>query len=119
MVALSLLAMTLLGACGSLQFALRATRTAQWQARAVDLVADFEEDLQQADPALPLATQLESWRSRLQEALPAAQVLALDQRGVVVGDLGVRWHDLRLMWNGSPGNPAQTLRLPLAHAAPP
>ena len=41
--------------------------------RAVDLVADLDEDLQQADPDQPLAARLESWRIRLQQDLPAAE----------------------------------------------
>lgn len=119
LVALALLAVTLLGACGSLHFALRATRSAAWQSRAVDLVADLDEDLQHTGPALPPAAQLESWRSRLRQELPAAEVSALDRRSLAVGELTTDWLDLRLAWNGMPGDARDFLRLPLAHAADP
>ena len=116
LVALTLLAVTLLGACGSLHFALRATRAAAWQARAVDLIADLDEDLQHADPALPMAVRLESWRARVQQDLPAAEVSALDPRNLTVGETQIAWRDVRLAWNGTPGMPRQTLRLDLPHA---
>jgi hypothetical protein len=116
LVALALLAVTLLGACGSLHFALRATHAAAWQSRAVDLVADLNEDLQHADAAQPLATRLESWRIRLQQALPAADLAGIESRRLVVGASQVHWHDVRLSWNGTPGQPRASLRLPLAHA---
>jgi hypothetical protein len=119
LVALTLLAVTLLGACGSLHFALRATRAAAWQARAVDLVADLDEDLQHLDPALPLATRIASWRARLQRDLPAAEVAALDSRSFVVGERGINWLDLRLNWNGAPGQRRHALSLPLAHGQAP
>jgi type II secretory pathway component PulJ len=119
LVALTLLAVTLLGACGSLHFALRATRAAAWQARAVDLIADLDEDLQQADPALPMAAQLESWRARVQQVLPAAEVSALNPLNLALGEARLNWLDLRLAWNGTPGKPRESLGLPLAHAGPP
>lgn len=119
LVALALLAVTLLGACGSLHFALRATRSAAWQSRAIDLVADLDEDLQHTGPALPPAAQLESWRSRLRQELPAAGIAALDRRSLVVGELETTWLDLQLAWNGMPGEARDFLRLPLAHAVNP
>lgn len=114
LVGLALLAVTLLGACGSLHFALRATRSAAWQARAVDLVADLNEDLQHDDPALPLAVRLESWRERLQQDLPAGEISALDSRSLAAGAVAINWFDLRLAWNGTPGRPRETLQLPVA-----
>ena len=119
LVSLSLLAVTLLGACGSLHFALRATRAAAWQTRAVDLVADLDEDLLQSDSSLPLATRLEPWRARLSQDLPAAAVTAMNARNLVVAQVSTGWVDLRVGWNGAPGEPRQTLQLPLAHAAAP
>jgi hypothetical protein len=118
LVALGLLAVTLLGACGSLHFALRATRAAAWQTRAVDLIADLDEDLQNADPTLPMEARLEAWRTRLQQNLPAAEVSAMEARSLVVGELQTGWLELRLGWNGTPGKPREYLRLPLAHANP-
>ena len=85
LVALALLAVTLLGACGGLLFALRATQAAAWQMRAVDLVADLDEQLQQADPAEPVAARLESWRARVRQVLPTAEVAGLEPRSLVVG----------------------------------
>jgi hypothetical protein len=114
LVGLSLLAVTLLGACGSLHFALRATRSAAWQARAVDLVADLNEDLQHDDPALPLTDRLESWRQRLRQDLPSGEISAMDPRNLVAGATGINWFDLRLAWNGTPGGPRETLELPVA-----
>jgi hypothetical protein len=119
LVALALLAVTLLGACGALHFALRATRAASWQARAVDLLADLDEDLQRADPAQPAAARLETWRARVQQVLPAGAVSAMDARALVIGESGVRWFDVRLAWNGMPGSPGESLQLPLPHANPP
>jgi hypothetical protein len=106
----------LLGACGALHFALQATRSAAWQARAVDLIADLDEDLQHADVSLPLAAQLEPWRARLQQSLPAAQIAALEARRFVVGAQNINWFDLRITWNGMQGPARDALQLPLAHA---
>jgi hypothetical protein len=114
LVGLALLAVTLLGACGSLHFALRATRSAAWQARAVDLVADLNEDLQHDDPALPLASRLESWRERLRHDLPAGEISALDPRDLAAGAAVINWFDLRVAWNGTPGGPREILQLPVA-----
>jgi type II secretory pathway component PulJ len=115
LVALSLLAITLLGACGSLHFALQATRSAAWQARAVDLIADLDEDLQHADAAVPFATHLDAWRTRLQQALPVATLAALDARNLPVGAQNVGWLDLRITWSGMQGPARAALQLPLAH----
>jgi hypothetical protein len=119
LVALGLLAVTLLGACGSIHFALRATRSAAWQARAVDLVADLDEDLHQSDPALPIEAQIRTWRARLQQELPAAEIAALDPRSLVVGESGIGWLDIRVAWNGTPGAARESLRLPLSQAIAP
>jgi Tfp pilus assembly protein PilV len=119
LVALALLAVTLLGACGSLHFALRATRAASWQARAADLLADLDEDLQRVDPTQPAATRLQAWRTRVQQDLPAGVVSAMDPRALVIGESGIQWLDLRLAWNGMPGGPGDSLQLPLPHANPP
>lgn len=119
LVALALLAMTLLGACGALHFALRATRAATWQTRAVDLLADLDEDLQHADPARPDAARLQTWRARLPRELPAGDVSAIDARSLVIGEARIQWLDLRLAWNGTPGRPIETLQLPLPQANPP
>lgn len=114
MVALALLAIALLGACGSLHFALRASRASAWQSTAVDLVADLAEDLQLPDAALPSAVRLDAWRARLRLVLPTGEVAALQARTVTTGDLHVSFSDLQLEWTGMPGQPAQSLRLPLA-----
>lgn len=119
LVALALLAMTLLGACGALHFAMRAIHAAAWQARAVDLVADLDEDLQHADRAQPLATRLESWRARLRHDLPVAEIAATDARDLAVAETAITWLDLRVAWQAAPGSPRQTLQLPLAHASLP
>jgi len=119
LVALALLAVTLLGACGSLHFGLRATRAATWQARAVDLLADLEEELQGVDSAQPAAARLDAWRARVQHDLPAGAVSAMDPRELTIGESGIHWLDLRLAWNGMPGSPGETLQLPTPHASPP
>ncbi len=119
LVALALLAVTLLGACGGLLFALRATQAAAWQMRAVDLVADLDEQLQQADPAEPVAARLESWRARVRQVLPTAEVAGLEPRSLVVGQSEIHWSDVQLGWNGMPGQARTSLRLPLAHAHSP
>lgn len=119
LVALALLAVTLLGACGSLLFTLRATHAAAWQMRAVDLVADLDEQLQQLDTAQPMAARLEAWQARVRQELPAAEVVDLESRSLVVGESQVRWSDIQLTWNGAPGQGRTSLRLPLAHAHAP
>jgi hypothetical protein len=119
LVALALLAVTLLGACGALHFALRATRAAAWQSQAVDLLADLDEDLQRADPAQPAAARLEAWRARVQRDLPAGAVAAMNPRALGIGEAGLQWLDLRLAWNGSPGSSGESLQLPLPHPSPP
>ena len=118
LVALALLGITLLGACGSIHFALRATRAAGWQARAVDLVADLDEDLQPAAGHAPLAA-LAQWRGRLGTELPVGTMTALHSRRVDAGDQGVEFSELQLAWQGMPGQRRETLRLPLAHQASP
>ena len=119
LVALALLAVTLLGACGAMHFALRATRAASWQARAVDLLADLDEDLQRLDPARPAAARLDAWRARVRQDLPAGALSAIDPRELVIGEAGIHWLDLRLAWNGMPGSAGETLQLPVPHANPP
>ena len=119
LVALALLAVTLLGACGSVHFAMRATRAAAWQARVVDLAADLDEELLQADPAQPIEQRIASWRARVGLELPAARVMGLDPRQLAVDANGVGWFELQLAWNGAPGLAPHSLRLPLAHAVPP
>lgn len=119
LVALALLAVTLLGACGSLHFAMRANRAAAWQSQAVDLVADLDEDLQQSGTAGSQAAQLETWRLRLQRDLPAAQVAGLQARRVAAGAASIDWIDVTLAWNATPGMRRQTLEVPLAQAGAP
>jgi len=119
LVALALLAVTLLGACGSVHFAMRATRAAAWQARVVDLAADLDEELLQADPAQLLDQRIAAWRERVALELPAARVIGLDPRQLALDANVVDWFELQLAWNGSPGQPRHSLRLPLAHAVAP
>jgi len=119
LVALALLAVTLLGACGALHFALRATRAASWQSQAVNLLADLDEDLQRVDPAQTAAARLEAWHARVQRDLPASAVAAMNPRALVIGEAGLQWLDLRLAWNGMPGSSGESLQLPLPHSNPP
>jgi hypothetical protein len=116
LVALALLAVTLLGACGSVHFALRATRAAAWQARVVDLAADLDEELLQADPAQHIDQRIAAWRARVDLELPAARVIGLDPRQLALDSNAVGWFELRLAWNGAPGQPPHSIRLPLANA---
>lgn len=116
LVALTLLAITLLGACGSLHFALRSTQAALWQTRAVDLVADLSEDLLAAEAGAPVAAPLEAWRERVRQSLPAGEVAAFHPRTRRVADLDIHWIELGLNWNGLPGHGTAPLRMALAHA---
>jgi Tfp pilus assembly protein PilV len=120
LVALVLLALTLLGACGGLHFALRAAHAATLQARAVDLVADLGEDVYGGDAAR-LQAALGTWRGRVINDLPvnprAASSLATRQLQHAALNDPVEWFDLRLSWNGLPGTRNDALRLPLTTAA--
>jgi hypothetical protein len=120
LVALVLLALTLLGACGGLHFALRATHAATLQARAVDLVADLAEDIYGGNTAR-LQAELGAWRGRVRSNLPvhrqAASSLATHQLQHAALNDPVEWFDLRLNWNGLPGTRGDALRLPLTTAA--
>lgn len=117
LVALALLGITLLGACGSVHFALRATRAAGWQARAVDLLADLDEDLQQAADREP-APALAEWQARLGRELPGGRILSVVPRRMDAGP-GLEFSELQLAWNGMPGQRAETLQMPLAQRAHP
>lgn len=114
LVALTLLALTLLGALGSLHFAMRATRAAGWQVHAVDLVADLDEALQSGAATDPLP----AWQARVQHDLPAGAV-RLEPRVLAAGASGLAWHDARLTWNAMPGQPTASLSLPVSQARTP
>jgi type II secretory pathway pseudopilin PulG len=90
LVALTLLALSLLGASSTLIKSLGANRAAALQTTAVDLAADLAED-QGAGPTLfDEANLIRDWKRRVTNALPAA--LPLDQ-SVTASAVTMRWRD--------------------------
>ena len=72
LVALLLLAMVLTGTCVTLIHTMRATGAALLATRAVDLAADFTEDLRGATSVAQADSLLVAWRSRVATQLPVS-----------------------------------------------
>jgi hypothetical protein len=72
LVALLLLAMVLTGTCVTLIHTMRATGAALLATRAVDLAADFTEDLRGATTVAQADTLLVTWRARVATLLPVS-----------------------------------------------
>ena len=90
LVALTLLAFSLLGASTTLIRTLTANRAAELQTTAVDLAADLAEDRRAGSALFDEADLVQSWRRRVVAQLPGAN--PLDQT-LTASDVTVRWRD--------------------------
>ncbi|MEO8307825.1 MAG: hypothetical protein ABI616_07265 [Pseudomonadota bacterium] len=90
LVALTLLAFSLLGASTTLIRTLGANRAAALQTTAVDLAADLAEDQRAGSSLFDETSLIEDWRSRVAAQLPGA--LPLEQM-VTASDVSLRWQD--------------------------
>lgn len=121
LVALLLLAMVLTGTCVVLIQTLRATSDALLATRAVDLAADFTEDLHGVTSAEQADALLAAWRARVATLLPVAGMTPEDFASltptppVTAGDTEpvVEIFELRLRWRAA-RNETRELILPVA-----
>jgi Tfp pilus assembly protein PilV len=90
LVALTLLALSLLGASATLIRTLGANRAAALQTTAVDLAADLAEDTQVARALFDQSNLIQDWRSRIANELPGAP--ARDQN-VTDSEVSLSWWD--------------------------
>jgi Tfp pilus assembly protein PilV len=90
LVALTLLAFSLLGASTTLIKTLTANRAAELQTTAVDLATDLAEDRRAGSVLLDEADLVQLWRRRVAAELPGAN--PLDQT-LTASDVTVRWRD--------------------------
>jgi Tfp pilus assembly protein PilV len=116
LVALTLLAVGLLGVSGGVHYALRATHATLLQTRAVDLVADLAEDLHSATASGELPALLSGWQARVQQVLPARDFSPprLTQARLKQSDAAsVAWINVEMEWNGPAGTRDGSLLLPV------
>jgi Tfp pilus assembly protein PilV len=90
LVALTLLALSLLGASSTLIKSLGANQAAALQTTAVDLAADLAEDRLAVPAHFDEASLVRDWKRRVTADLPGA--LPLDQ-SVTATDVTLRWRD--------------------------
>jgi hypothetical protein len=119
LVALLLLAVTLMGACAMLVQTMRATHGALLATRAVDLAADLTEELHNVTSVTQAEAAIAAWRARIGEVLPVAglepdEVAALEptRRNTAEADGPVRY-ELTLRWRDARRG-LRELRLPVA-----
>jgi Tfp pilus assembly protein PilV len=115
LVALTLLAVSLLGISGGVHYALRATQATLLQTQAVDLIADLSEDLHSV-AAPEVASLLSEWQVRVQRSLPARDFAPPRLTRVDSGQEGVAsmaWINIEMQWNGLSGARNGVLTLPV------
>lgn len=115
LIALTLLAVSLLGISGGVQYALRTTHATLLQTQAIDLVADLAEDLHAVN-AEQVPALLSDWQSRVQQALPTRdfEPPQLARAQLARGDAEtVSWFDVQMGWNGLSGARDGALLLPV------
>jgi Tfp pilus assembly protein PilV len=120
LVALALLAVALLGSVAALTQTLAQSRAAALHTRAVDLAADFAEELRASAAAAERMTTLAAWQSRVAQALPVGTLPpAQYATAIAVAPTAQLPHarvDLVLRWHEPPANHPQQLTLPVAAA---
>jgi hypothetical protein len=90
LVALTLLAFSLLGASTTLIRTLTANHAAALQTTAVDLAADLAEDRRAGSDLFDEADLIQSWQRRVAAELPGANPL---EQTLTASDVTVRWRD--------------------------
>jgi hypothetical protein len=115
LIALTLLAISLLGISGGVHYALRATHATLLQTQAVDLIADLTEDLHAVAPD-EAPTLLSDWQARVRQTLPARDFEPprlirnqLDQ----IGSNALPWLNVEMQWKGLSGTRDGSLMLPV------
>lgn len=116
LVALTLLAISLLGITGGVHYALRATHATLLQTQAIDLIADLAEDLRSIHAPDEVPTLLSDWQARVQQALPSRDFEpprltrnSLDQ----IGSNALPWLSVEMGWRGLSGTRDGSLMLPV------
>jgi Tfp pilus assembly protein PilV len=114
LIALTLLAVSLLGISGGVNHALRTAHATLLQTRAIDLVADLAEDLHSVSPEQAPAL-LADWRTRVRQSLPTRDFdpPQLARVQLARGDSQVSWFDVHMGWKGLSGARDGALRLPV------
>ena len=119
LVALLLLAISLLGSAAALMHAISATRAALWQARAADLAADLTEALRSVPPHEREAL-VPPWQRSAGDILPLFPTGDIPAAGLVeAGDAGTlpATHAVQLAWRDPAEPAAARLELPFALSA--
>lgn len=115
LVALTLLAICLLGISGGVHFALRTTQATLRQTQAVDLVADLTEDLHAVAPDEASAS-VADWQARVRELLPPRDFepprLTLNHLERIGSDT-LPWIEVEMPWKGLTGKREGSLLLPV------
>jgi Tfp pilus assembly protein PilV len=115
LIALTLLAISLLGISGGVHYALRTAHATLLQTQAIDLVADLAEDLHSVAPDQVHAL-LSGWQARVQLSLPTRD---FDPPRVARAELArgdaepMAWFDVDIGWKGVSGAPDGSLLLPV------
>jgi hypothetical protein len=115
LVALTLLAVCLLGIGGGVHYALRSTQAALLQTQAVDLIADLSEDLHSVE-ASEVPSLLSEWRARVRRNLPARNFAPPRITRIDLGQQGqasLAWVNVEMQWNGPSGVRDGALSLPV------
>jgi hypothetical protein len=115
LIALTLLAVSLLGISGGVQYALRTSHATLLQTQAIDLVADLAEDLHSVKPEQVPAL-LVDWQSRARQSLPARdfEPPQLSRAQLARGDAEpIAWLDVQMGWKSLSGAHDGALRLPV------
>jgi hypothetical protein len=115
LIALTLLAISLLGISGGVHYALRTAHATLLQTQAIDLVADLAEDLHSVAPDEVHAL-LSGWRARVQQSLPARD---FDPPRLMRAELArggaepMTWFDVEIGWKGVFGSLDGSLLVPV------
>ena len=115
LIALTLLAISLLGISGGVHYALRTAHATLLQTQAIDLVADLAEDLHSVAPDQVHAL-LAGWQARVQQSLPARDFdpPRLMRAQMARGDAEpMTWFDVEIGWKGVSGALDGSLLLPV------
>jgi len=116
LIALSLLAVSLLGISGGVHYALRATHATLLQTQAVDLIADLAEDLHSVKVPGEVSALLADWQLRVRRTLPARDFEPPRLTRVSLNPGApdaLAWFDVQLEWNNLRGMHDGSLSLPV------
>jgi Tfp pilus assembly protein PilV len=121
LVALLLLATVLTGTCVTLVHTMRATSAALLASRAVDLAADFTEDLRGATSVAQADSLLVAWRSRVAALLPVTGMVSEEFASLALAppataeepEAAVTIYLLTLRWRAAQEE-TRELKLPIA-----